>query len=286
MATKKKGLAKNKRASPAPEKYYQQTMHAYFLTACTGVDPALLRSLMTEHFDLLPVSVFMDPAAAKDLFFDPTPRSLKFITNLVVAIHARVCDAIRANDPAFVEILASMPEVRNAALRGAEDPNGQIAANFSSLCTAAGAGRKITATAATKAMNRFLKGIVEALWVCWVLSKHLPGSKTFLPFLCQAAFAPPAIIQIAKDLPPPVVHKKGAAAPAAPKAATSATTTAPKVVATNVVATPVAPVESKKATAALKRAVPDDVPEEVPDDEDPEGSEDPEEDADTDEQDD
>lgn len=226
----KKNAPKGSKKSPKPEAYYQFAFHAYYLQAFNALDKELIKELIPADADLLPAGLFIEKAQGQSIYTDPTPRAAKFITYFIVHVHNRVVEAIERDDPTFINMLCSIPETRVEAIKKVTDPGNVIHATFSSL---AFKKKNATAALASKGMQRFLKGLVEVILGCSVVYKHLPGTKTYLPFLCQAANFPVELIQLAKHLPPQETRKKGKAAAEAPAdeapAATASTSAAPDV---------------------------------------------------------
>lgn len=244
-----KATPKTKKAGAKPETVYTKMVKAYFYKAFETLEPHVKEEYLPESTEALPAEIFLTgDAADKEIYHDPAPRSLKLIVYLIVEVHKRVLDGMATGNAEFINALSAIPPTKMPALNDMPEPNNVITATIKDHALAVKS--KIGADVAIRSIQLFVKALVEAVLNCIIISRHLPGTKTYLPALCQAAGMPAPVIQFAHGLPPPpVAHKKGSAAEASTSAAAPA---APATVPTG---------------AAGKAAAPQIVPDEEEDDE-------------------
>lgn len=222
----KKHTPKNTKKTEKAEVTYTRLVKAYYYQAFATLDPQIIREIIPETTEPMPVDIFLLAGRKEDkaLYYDPAPRSLSLIVSLIVAVHKRVMDDIAKDKMDFVSVLQTVPLTKIDQLNLMLEPRGIVEAIFRNQIITTSS--HIVAETAAGAMMRFVKAIVEAMLNCIIVSRHLPGTKTYLPRLCQVARMPQQLIQLARDLPAPTARKKGAAAPA-PASAPSSSAAAP-----------------------------------------------------------
>jgi hypothetical protein len=208
----KASTPKTKKTEKKPEVIYTRMIKAYFYKAFETLEPGIKEDSIPESMEALPAKIFLEGIPAeKDIYYDPAPRSLKLIVHMVVTVHNHILECINTGNPEFINLLLTIPDTKIPALNDEPEPKKEVFATFGQRSYATKSN--ISGDQAANAMQKFTKAIVEAMVNCVVINKHLPGTKTYLPQLCQAAGLPHQIIQFVRSIPPPpVTHKKSAAA--------------------------------------------------------------------------
>lgn len=251
----RKATPKTRKAGAKPETVYTKMVKAYFYKAFETLEPHVKEEYLPESTEALPAEIFLTGGTAdKNIYHDPAPRSLKLIIYLIVEVHKCVLDGMTIGNTEFINALAAIPPTKIPALNDMPEPNNIITATIKDHALAVKS--KIGADVAIRSIQLFVKALVEAMLNCIIISKHLPGTKTYLPALCQAASMPAPVIQFAHGLPPmPSARKKSSVADASAADASTIITEAVDTVVT-------ADASTSSNTVATSQIVPDEDDEE------------------------
>lgn len=212
----KRHTPKNTKKTEKTEITYTRLVKAFYYRAFATLESQIIREILPDDTaDPMPVDIFLMPGRKEDkaLYYDTAPRSLSLVVNLIVAVHNRVMDDIAKDKMDFINVLLAIPPTKINELNQTPEPRGIIGACIRERIIMTDS--RIIVDVVNNALMLFVKALVEAILNCIIMNKHLPGTKTYTPKLCQVARMPQQLIQFARSIPAPVSRKKGAIASAA-----------------------------------------------------------------------
>jgi hypothetical protein len=192
MSGRKLGAPKA-RKTPNPKLVYRHTFNVYYLTLFGDLDKKIADEIM-DNAEMLPPALFDAKASGCDLYCNPTPKAISAVIDLLVVMHGHMIASIEHDDPALITALLRMPETINANLKAARSSCDSTLASFGASAFRA---KQIKADLAFDAMDRLVKGLVEATFNCTIMGGHLTRK---LVQLCIVAHVPEQVMRVAKSI--------------------------------------------------------------------------------------